>query len=398
MKMSDLITGIDTGDVSVEEVNDIDTFRLLKDSWNELLQQCPDNDIFLTWEWLFHWWKYHGDDKKLRILLIKERDNILGIAPFMQSTYHSGLLSVNALENICAINCDRSGIVYGPDNHKVAVALLKHLEKLTEEEKIIVRISHVPENSGFATLLWKSYREFADSLIIKKRVISTCPYIVLPETWEDYRNHYCPSKKRMKTLRYSLRALQRDRTVELKEFDGDDDSLKSQLQILFELHKNRWLAETGKSKFTERRTCDFYFEVSKVLRQNGWLSFTFLNVDGKPASIIWGFKYNNAWMDMTPVFNPEYSKFSVGQIQIMKIIESAIREGLHKCDFLKGGSEYKSRWTSSSIDNLQITIIKGDIWAKYRVVLLNIIIKLQNIRGRSFRENITLLLKKLRYR
>jgi CelD/BcsL family acetyltransferase involved in cellulose biosynthesis len=233
---------------------------------------------------------------------------------------------------------------------------------------------------------------------LKKQVISTCPYILLPETWDIYKNQYCPSKKRLKTLLYSQRSLEKDHTVELQELNGDDDSLDAKLQILYKLHQQRWLAQIGKSKFTEQRSRDFYFEVSKILRKNGWLSLSSLNVDGKPVALIWGFKYQNVWMDMTPVFDPEYSKFSVGQIQIMKIIESAIQEGFTKFDFLKGGSEYKQRWAQNTIDNIQFIITKNDFRARIRPLLLRIIIKLQNISERSFSENIGLLYRRLLHR
>lgn len=391
-------TEMDVNGLSVNEVNDIDTFRLLKDSWSELLQQSPDNDIFLTWEWLYYWWKYYGNDKKLRILLIKEGNKLIGIAPFRQSKYKTGPLSVDVLENICSINCDRSGIIFTPSNQRVVTTLLKYIDRLIEKEGIIVRISQVPENSVFATSLSELSQEFSRSLVLKKTVISTCPYISLPETWEIYINQYCPSKKRLKTLRYSLRSLQKDHTVELNEFDEDDDVLNTQLHTLYEFHKRRWLAETGTSKFTEKRTRDFYFEISKILHQNGWLSLSSLNIDGKPASLIWGFRYNNIWMDMTPVFDPEYSKFSVGQLQIMKMIELVIDQGFTKFDFLKGGSEYKQRWAVSSEDNFQFIISKNGLWAKYKPVLLYIIIKLQNIKGRSFRQNVGFLYRRLRYR
>ena len=76
--------------LAIEEVNNIEEFQALKEQWNLLLEQCSDNNIFLAWEWLFTWWQYFGNDKKLRILLIKEGNNIIGIAPFMLTTYREG--------------------------------------------------------------------------------------------------------------------------------------------------------------------------------------------------------------------------------------------------------------------------------------------------------------------
>ena len=41
---------------TIEEVNDVEGFRSLKETWNNLLRESSDNNIFLTWEWLFTWW------------------------------------------------------------------------------------------------------------------------------------------------------------------------------------------------------------------------------------------------------------------------------------------------------------------------------------------------------
>jgi hypothetical protein len=392
-----MVTEMDVNGLSVDEVNDIDTFRLLKDSWSELLQQSPDNDIFLTWEWLYYWWKYYGNDKKLRILLIKEGDKLVGIAPFMQSKYKTGPLSVDVLENICSINCDRSGIIYSPDNRKVIPVFLEYLTQLMDKEKLLIRISQVSDESSFAASLRRLPPEFVDSLVTKERVISICPYIILPETWEEYQSHCYPNKKRLRNLRRLVKVLEKEHAVEFKEYSGGDEELNNQLQIMYELHKNRWINKTGESKFTESYVRDFYFEISKIFYQYGWLAFTSLNVDGKPASILWGFRYKNAWLAMTAAFDPGYSQYSIGQLHYLKIIEKAIQEHLEKFDFLKGGSEYKHHWTSSLIKNIQFTITGNNMLARFRSILLDIIIKLQNIRQRTFSENVVLLYRRLRY-
>ena len=106
-------------DLSIEEVNDVEKFRALRETWNKLLRESSDDNIFLTWEWLFMWWQHYGGDKKLRILIIKESGKIIGIAPFMQSKYRKGIISVNVMENICSTKgCDYSGIILTKKKHE----------------------------------------------------------------------------------------------------------------------------------------------------------------------------------------------------------------------------------------------------------------------------------------
>jgi CelD/BcsL family acetyltransferase involved in cellulose biosynthesis len=393
IKIDSVVTGKDMGNLSIEEVNDIEGFRALKETWNNLLSQCPDNNIFLTWEWLFHWWRHYGGDKKLRILLIRESDKIIGIAPFMENTYREGFASFNVIENICSENCDYSSIILTEQKQESVTRLVDYMARIAREGDNIIRIYQVPENSTFLTILREQYPSLSKSLFLNEKVITSCPYIELPKTWEEYLRSL--RKKRRGNLRRAMQSLQQDHKVEFKKYTAGDD-LRKQLQVLFKLHQKRWQGENIVSKFTTAEAREFYTDVSKAFSEKNWLSFSSLDVDGKTASILWGFTYLNTWWDMTPAFDPDYAQYSVGNLHMMKIIEESIQNGLEKIDFLKGQASYKFHWTSSERDNYRITIARKGFGGRYRVWLFEVLKKYSNSRKRSFRENIELLINKIR--
>ena len=366
------------GGLSIEEVTDVKEFRHLGESWNTLLRESCDNNIFLTWEWLFIWWQHYGSDKKLRIFLIKENDKIIGIAPFMQSKYRKGIISVDVLENLCSRKCDYSGVILTERKHESVAILLDYLEELIRDKNIIVRISQVPENSNFLTLLREQYPSFSSSLSLYERVVSSCPYIDLPTTWDEYFGTL--SRNRRGILRRAIRTLEKNYKVELKRC-VNGDNLREHLQVLFELHQKRWQLRNIRSKFTESEAREFYVDVSEAFQQNKWLDLSFLNVDGKPASIIWGFNYNGKYYYMTPAFDPSFSDRKVGNVHIMLLIKDTIQNDLRNFDFLKGAEAHKSHWTLCAKDNIQIIMAKRGFWSAYRLKLLKMLIKYKNIRA-----------------
>jgi CelD/BcsL family acetyltransferase involved in cellulose biosynthesis len=380
-------------DISIQEVSDVETFRSLRETWNNLLRESGDNNIFLTWEWLFTWWQHYGRDKKLRILLIKESDRIIAIAPFMQWKYRKGIFNIDVIENLCSIECDYSGIILTERRQESVAILLDCLVKITRDCHVIVRMSHIPENSDFISVLREQYPAFSSSFLLIEQPVSSCPYIMLPANWEDFFSTI--SKKRRQHLRQATKTLQKDHVVEFKKYDGGDD-LREQLQVLFELHQKRWQDKNIISKFIKPEARDFYLDVSKAFYQNNWLDFSFLNVDGKPVSAAWGFNYNNEFCYMTCTFDPDYSNYGVGNLHIMKLIEYSIQNGQRKFDFLKGNEAFKNQWTHFKTNNFQITMAKNGFWGRYRVKLLRILIKYDNFRARSFRDNLSLFLKKVR--
>jgi CelD/BcsL family acetyltransferase involved in cellulose biosynthesis len=382
-------------ELSIEEVNDIETYSSLGERWDALLQKSSDNNIFLTWEWLFIWWRHYGEGKQLRILLIKEQDKIIGIVPMMQWQYKKGPFHINLLENICAEECDYSGAILTERVDESVAILLKYLQKITSDSKTIVRIWHVPERSNFLSVLRKEHPVFIKSLILNERLSSQCPYIDLPTTREEYFQTL--GKRTREHIRRRAKYLENDFTVEFKKYTGDED-LQSMLENLFLLHQERWQARNIVSKFQTPQARGFYVEVSEVFHQKGWLNLSFVNINGRIASIEWGFNYDRTYWSMTFSFDIDYSRYSLGRIHSMYLIQDAINNGQRKFDMLKGIEDYKSHYAKNKASNMLITLSHNNLKGKIRVISLNILMKFDNMRVRSIRENLGLLLDKIRSR
>jgi CelD/BcsL family acetyltransferase involved in cellulose biosynthesis len=376
--------------LSIEEIKDIEKFRTLREPWNALLQKSVDNNIFLTWEWLFNWWSHYGGDKQLRIIIIREGNKIICIAPLMQVKYKQGFISINVIENLCSEDCDYSGIILTENKQEALIALLNYLDKVTKSENLVVRLYHVPDKSVFIHTLRAQYPSFSAALRMDEKPSSYCSYIMLPLTWDEFL-HSLKSKKRY-NLRTRMQNLQKGHTVEFEKYAGGDD-IREKLQVLFEFHEKRW----GKqSKFNTQQARDFYLNVSNNLYRNGWLDFSFLKVDGKPVSVYWGFVYDKAYLNMTNTFDDAYSKYGAGTLHLMKIFEDAIQKGLGKFDFLKGDEQYKLEWTTEFAGNSRIIIAPNSKRGKLRATLLQLLTKYRYARARSFRENIRLAFNKVK--
>ena len=67
--------------ISIKKISTDKEFFKLKKNWNILLEKSENKNIFLTWEWLYTWWKTFKTKKKLNILLAYEETDLVGIAP-----------------------------------------------------------------------------------------------------------------------------------------------------------------------------------------------------------------------------------------------------------------------------------------------------------------------------
>jgi len=382
--------------LSIEEITDIETFSSLRERWDTLLQKSGDNNVFLTWEWLFMWWRHFGEDKQLRILLIKERDDVIGIVPLMQWQYKKGPFHVNVLENICAQECDYSGVILTEKQDECAVVLLDYLGKLVKEENLVIRVSHIPDNADFLITLRNQYPSFSGSLSINERLISSCPYIDLPATWDEYYdNLHKNGRKKAKRIKREMQAMQENNELQFKKHT-QGDNIQDQLQILFRLHQKRWKERNISSKFSIPEVREFYEDVSEAFIENNWMDLSFLYIDGNVVSAGWGFRYFNQFYYMTSTFDPEHSNHNLGHIHTLQLIEEAIDNGLSRFDFLKGDEFFKTYWAHSKNNNVQIMVSSKGFKGKCRVKLLEMFSKIIRIQERSFGDNMKLLLKNMR--
>lgn len=375
-----------------EEVTDMAAFASLRETWNALLQKCPDNNVFLTWEWLFMWWRHHGEGKKLRILLVKDSDNIIGIAPLMQWRYRKWFFGINVVENLCAEECDYSGVVLTERAEEAIAALLNHLRKIAVDEKSVVRLWHIPADSYFLKALHSQYPAFSQALALREEICSQCFVIGLPDSWDEFRGNI--GRRTRKNLRRFRNLMEDNYRVEFRKH-ADGDNLETDLEPLFHLHQKKWNQTDTPSKFDEPRERDFYLDVSRAFRENGWLDLSFLKLDGRVVSSEWGFNYAGTYWSMTGSFDTDYARYSPGNVHTMELIKSAIDSGQKRYDMLKGLEDYKSHWSEKKRNNSIIVITANSLRAHNGIRLLNALIALDNSRGRSLWVNTYFLLRKL---
>ena len=119
-------------------VEDIDCFESLRDCWNVILERntLENNNVFLTWEWVSTWWKYFGKGRKLLILVVKDNEEILAIAPLMLSAYK--LLRSNMV-HIIASDC------HNEDKRIPGLSFVYDILKRFGREKSEIYLNDAPE-------------------------------------------------------------------------------------------------------------------------------------------------------------------------------------------------------------------------------------------------------------
>jgi hypothetical protein len=345
--------------LKVNEINTLDEFLELRREWNKVLAKSKDNNIFLTWEYLSTFWKHFGKNAKLRILCIKDRDEIIAFAPLRQSRYGFAklLLGYNVIEplgyrGLMPEGGDYTGLLLGEEEAECFKLFLNYLREQNDWD--FIYMYDVLGTSAIPNMLEKMSKSTL-KFEIKKGVM--CPYITLPTTLDAFLEEL--DSKLRKNLRRCAKNLEKDcGKIELKRYD-DFGSVREAMEIFFKLHQKRWKSKNKPGVFSEQIIRDFYINIAKGFDSNGWLALYFLTIKGEPIAAHYCFEYAEKLYFALSGFDLNYYRYSIGNLLTLKVIEKCIMKKLKEFDFMKGDEPYKSKWTKEYRQNLNIRFVNN---------------------------------------
>lgn len=340
--------------LNIVEVNTFDELLELRYIWNRLLARSRDNNIFLTWEYLSTWWRHFGSGKELRTLVIEDSNEIIAIAPLRSSRYgFASVFSYNVIEpmgyrGLMPEGGDYTGLILG---EREAECLQLFLMYLVEHDGWdFIYMHDVQEVSRFPDLLQKITTAKFE---IEKG--SICPYMPLPSSTDILFKGF--SKKFRNNLRRCMRNLEKDYgKVQVKKYD-EFDSVEETMKTLFKLNQKRWGSRSTLGTFKTQDIRDFYIDVANIFDYTGWLALCFLMVKDEPVAALYCFEYDQKMLAAIIGFDPDYSRYSVGNLLFLKVIEECMEKGLKEFDFMKGDEPYKFGWTGKYRRNVNIRFV-----------------------------------------
>jgi len=325
----------------VERIEDAAGFEKLGGEWNELLAASDSGGLFLTWEWLYTWWKHFGDGRRLCLVTVRRDGRLEAIAPLaLRPPQVTRLLPFRAVEFLGTgnVGSDYLDVIVRRGSEETAVAALAdHLAR----ERLMLDLSQLRRGSCVATRL-------AEHLVgrgwtASEAATDVCPFVHLAgHSWQSYLETL--GSEHRYNLRRRLRKANERSKVRLEQAVSDEQRREA-LAVLVELHNRRWRERGGSTALHTPALQAFHEELSLVALERGWLRLFVLRFDTTPVAAIYGFKYDRVAYFYQAGFDLAYAKQSVGLITLGLFIKSVLEEGVEECDLLHGDEGYKSHWT-----------------------------------------------------
>ena len=304
----------------------IESFDSLSSYWldpeNPLRWDC----LFVLPAWLQVWWSVFGAELTPYICVVRDRDQVIGIAPLLVEGEEARFLGGPDV-------CDYQDFIVAPGR---------------EQEFFEVLINHLRQQ-GVTHLDLKPVR--ADSIVLSEFVgvakSLECEFscepedvtleIELPATWDDFLGKL--TGKQRHEVRRKLRRLHEAAEINNRVVE-DVKGVKDEMDTFLTLFG---LSRSDKATFMTSQMATYFRSLAETMAQVNLLKLFFLDLDGTPAAAVMCFDYNSTTYLYNNSYERRFSSLSVGLLCKVISIKDSIQNQKKKYDFLKGVEAYKHR-------------------------------------------------------
>lgn len=312
-------------------------FKLIKDEWNELVSNSEHDHVFFTHEWFDCWWQAFGFKQQLYIIILKEQDKPVAIAPFMLNKKTIRGLPVKIVQFMANDDSPRCDIItkkYFIKVEKVFI-LIADLLLSSKPKWTLVLLENIERDSATIKSFKKIFKERNIKYTCDSKLFS--PWIAINIDWEAfYGSLKRQAKKKVNNVRNRIQKLGK---VQIKQF-GDAEKMREMSVI----SKKAWKYKEGKSYLNRDDRRMFFERFSRMAQEQGRLSIWILYISGRPVAYEYHLRYDHKEIALLAEFDQDYSACSPGAFLDYTIVKQLFESGIKEYDL--GGSldQYKKKW------------------------------------------------------
>ena len=365
----------------IKVISSYDEFKSTHAAWNRLLANSSCDRVFLTHEWFTAWWQAFGDGKSLFIVVVKHKDEIIGIAPLMICKSYFRRMPVQRItfmENEDSPGCS---FIIKRGHEFVAEDIISFLVADVKGWSIL-SLNNMQLDDELKSAITEILDREKKPNIINKGLSS--PYLKIESNWDTYYKGM--SAKSRKTIRNISNRMKRWGNIRVEEYCD-----MGNFNDIVSITRKGWKYEAGKSFVNHKERMKFLKLLSEIAEENGWLSISCIYNDNTPIAYEYHLKYKNMDIALLAEFNKEYKKYSPGAYLDYKIVENLFNNGIYEYDMCGVQDEYKRKWTNSIRQYRNLIIFNDSLYSKLLFLLeKKIVVMIKNLRCRMRDSNINL--------
>jgi CelD/BcsL family acetyltransferase involved in cellulose biosynthesis len=320
--------------LSVDVVTTTEGLGMIKEAWEALFETACDVTVFQSFDWNYAWWENFGHGYGLSIIVVYEKNRLVGLAPFAIRRR----LGVPQIEPIGRDQYAYFGLLVENEREDVMEAIAGRLRDLYP-----VGLVHFPYydvgnysvNVLGATLSIAGWREI-------RWQRNVAQYIHEDNGYQTYINE--KSQKARYNLKRERKKLEEHKQMAVVCYRGPEIDQRV-IQRMADIQKRSWLWRRGTDPVDSGA-----FNVSiRQLGRAGMAEVFIMTLDGLDVAFILNFCCARSSHCMAIAFDEALESLSLGKVLMNICVQTLLDQGVTTYDFLFGDGEYKRFWANRTM-------------------------------------------------
>jgi len=334
--------------LKVESITNFQDFLKLEPIWNKILEQSDADSPFLTFEWISTWWRCFKDEidsfgyeKSLHILLVKDKDKVIALAPLMTCKKRIAFFPCTIISNIVNWHSFKSSFILIEKKAEALECLLNYFKTFSNWD--LIDLYYLPNESDSYLVLMKVLKKNKDYFCyVGEKPFLRSPHLPIETDWETF--FASKRSKERNDITRKLRKLRNFKEFKIEKITSFKKGV-SPINEIFEIEKNTWQFKNKTSMISKPALKKFYSQIAEIADKKGWLYFFILKINGKPVAFEYNLKYKNIVYNLKIGHDSNFNKLGPGIVLKYFVLKNTFKDGFKEFDFLGSDEEYKKRWT-----------------------------------------------------
>ena len=325
-----------------EIVSDDETFVALEREWNDAVERARIPHPFLRHEWMRTWWEAFAGSRQLHIIVVRDDERIIGIAPLMRESSLVYGLPVRRLAFLANDHTPRIDFVIADKAEETYAAIWNVLRDDLEQWDVL-QLTQLESSSR--TLAVMSKYAAAEGLPVGTWKSSESPSLELAGTWDSY----------WASLSAKFRSNVRNRLTRAKQLGepaleilSEKTAIASALDDAWRLEASGWKDREGTSITSDPAVRTFYTRLAERAADAGWLRLIFLTAGGRRIAVSYSAIYDDRLFLVKTGHDHECHTCSPFKLLTYFAAQEGYARGLREIDFLGDTEPWKQEWTNGA--------------------------------------------------
>lgn len=335
--------------LTIEKISKLSELLELKDIWNNLLARNEDYNIpYLTHGWFSTAYEYLDKDKELSVLLIKDENQVIGIAPLLLSREKLLGFPIKRIGFVKNANTPYQDFILTEKKEECFRLILQYLKR-NSWPWCIVELHEMRDRSENLKILQKLCD--SNNFFFNKTPQSYSWYLSTNSSWEEGLGKIKPKVR--KEFRRKIKRLEGLGQLNIQVVTEIAD-IKRHLEVYLDFHARTWKGRESNP--------EFYFKIAEYFAKKSNLLLYALLLNNQPIAYLYSIKSYKTLFGLKTTYNPSYYAFSPGIALFYQSIEKMFHDrDIVEFDIGRGDERFKSEWTSLAYEQFSIILGRKDI-------------------------------------